>query len=104
MTAMAGEAGLLLALGCGLYAVGFVGLLVRRTIVFQLIALEVMLTGPALVVIAAGAVEGAAAGQALFVIILTLTAAEVSVGLALYLRIRRLSGTTDSDAVSKLHG
>nr|Q07QW6.1 RecName: Full=NADH-quinone oxidoreductase subunit K; AltName: Full=NADH dehydrogenase I subunit K; AltName: Full=NDH-1 subunit K [Rhodopseudomonas palustris BisA53] len=91
-------------LAAGLFAAGVFGVLARRGILFQLIALEVALSGPALAFIAAGAYHGDAEGQGMFVLTLTLAAAEVAVGLALFLRIRRAKGSDDSDAVSGLKG
>lgn len=100
------ETGLLavLVLAAGLFAAGLFGLLARRTIIFQLISLEVMLTGPALLFVAAGAHHGVATGQAMFVLVLALAAAEVAVGLALYLHLSRLTGSPDSDEASRLEG
>jgi len=96
--------GVLLILAAGLFAVGVFGVLARRGIVFQLIALEVALSGPALAFVAAGAYHADAEGQGMFMLTLTLAAAEVAVGLALFLRIRRAAGTDDSDAISALRG
>mgnify|MGYP005854951383 CR=1 FL=1 len=95
---------LALVVAVGLFAVGLFGLLARRTILFQLISLEVMLLGPALAFVAAGAHRGLAAGQGMFVLVLALAAAEVAVGLALYLRLKRVAGSGDSDAASRLEG
>lgn len=95
---------LLLALSAGLFLVGLFGILARRTILFQLIALEVMLAGPALAFIAAGAHHGAVEGQGMFVMILGLAAAEVALGLSFFLRLRQANQSTDSDAASRLRG
>lgn len=92
----------LLAIAGGLFATGLFGVLVRRPILFQLISLEIMLSGPALAFIAAGALHGDAGGQGMFVLILVLAAAEVAMGLALYLALRRVTGTDDSDALNRL--
>jgi NADH-quinone oxidoreductase subunit K len=94
----------MLILAAGLFAVGVFGVLARRGIMFQLIALEVALSGPALAFIAAGAYHGDPGGQGMLILTLTLAAAEVAIGLALLLRIRRAAGTDDSDAVSGLKG
>lgn len=99
-----GPLAIVLVLSAGLFAAGLFGLLARRTIIFQLIALEIMLTGPALLFVAAGAHHGLVAGQAMFVLVLALAAAEVALGLALYLRLTRLTGSPDSDAASGLKG
>lgn len=95
---------LTLLLAAALFAVGLFGVLARRGILFQLIALEVMLSGPALAFVAAGAHHGNVGGQGMFVLVLSLAAAEAALGLALYLRIRRAFGDDDSDAVSELGG
>jgi NADH-quinone oxidoreductase subunit K len=94
----------LLVIAAGLFATGLFGVLARRSILFQLISLEVALSGPALAFVAAGAYHGDAGGQGMFVLTLTLAAAEVAVGLALFLRIRRTTGGDDSDAISTLRG
>ena len=94
----------MLALSTALFCVGLFGVMARRTILFQLISLEVMLGAPALAFIAAGAHHGAVEGQAMFVMVLGLAAAEVALGLAFYLRLRRTNESGDSDAASALKG
>lgn len=92
----------LLALSVALFAVGTFGVLARRSILIQLLSLELALSGPALAFIAAGARHGQAAGQGMFVLILVLAAAEVALGLALYMRLRRTADVTDSDSIRGL--
>ena len=94
----------LLALSAGLVLTGLFGVLARRTMLVQLIALELMLAGPALAFVAIGAHLGGPEGTAMFVLVLALAAAEVALGLALYLRLRRLRGTGDADAARGLRG
>jgi len=91
-----------LVLAAGLFSVGLFGVLARRPILFQLLSLEVMLSGPALAFVAAGAFHGDPAGQGMFLLVIVLAAAEVALGLALYLRLRRSTDVTDSDAVNRL--
>lgn len=91
-----------LVLAAGLFAVGLFGLMIRRGVLFQIIALEVMLTGPALAFIAAGAHHGDPGGQGMFVFVLVLAASEVALGLALYLRLGRHADVSDSDTVNLL--
>ncbi|SNX67718.1 NADH dehydrogenase subunit K [Cereibacter ovatus] len=93
---------ILLLLSAGLFATGFFGLLARRAILFQLISLELMLAGPALGFIAGGAYHGGQTGQAMFVLILILAAAEVALGLALYLALRRVADVEDADTITRL--
>ena len=87
-----------------LFAVGLAGLLVRRNVIFMLMSLEIMLNAAGLAFVVAGARWGQADGQIVFLFILTMAAAEVSVGLALVLRIYHRFKTLDSDAVSEMRG
>lgn len=93
-----------LALSAGLFLTGLFGVLVRRAILVQLLSLEIMLAGPALAFVAAGAHHGLVEGTGMFLLVLCLAAAEVAVGLALYLRLRRQGTDGDSDAASGLKG
>jgi len=85
-----------------LFALGLVGLLVRRNLIFMLISVEIMLNAAALAFILAGAHHGAADGQVMFLFILAMAAAEVAVGLAIILKLGRDLGTLDADAARKL--
>jgi NADH-quinone oxidoreductase subunit K len=96
------EHGLLLA-GV-LFALGLIGVLARRNIIFILLSLEIMLNAAGLAFISAGYRWGQADGQVMFMFILAMTAAEVSVGLALVLQVYRLWRTLDVSAASKMRG
>lgn len=93
-----------LLLAALLFALGLAGVLVRRNLVFILMGIEIMLNGAALAFVAAGAHWGAADGQVMFIFILTLAAAELSVGLALLLLLQPRLPTLDADAASALRG
>jgi NADH-quinone oxidoreductase subunit K len=86
-----------------LFLVGLVGLLVRRNIIFMLMSIEIMLNSAALVFVIAGSHWMQADGQVMFIFILTVSAAEVSVGLALILQMYHHYRTLDADAINKLH-
>ncbi len=94
--------GLLLA--AILFALGLVGLLVRRNLIFMLMSLEIMFNAAGLAFVVAGARWGQADGQALFIFVLSVAAAEVSVGLALLLLVQRLFRSLDADALSAMRG
>lgn len=96
------EHGLLLA-GI-LFATGLVGLLVRRNVLFLLMSIEIMLNAAGLAFVAGASRWSAVDGQVMFVFILTMAAAEVSVGLALVLRMHRRLSTLDADAASGMEG
>jgi len=93
-----------LALAGLLFSCGLMGLMLRRNIIFMLMSLEVMLNASALAFVAAGAKWGQADGQVIFLLILTVAAAEVSVGLGLVLQIQRRFKTLDMDQARRLHG
>ena len=77
-----------LILAALLFATGLVGLMIRRNVIFILMALEVMLNAAALAFVAAGTAWQQADGQVIFMLILAVAAAEVSVGLGLVLQIQ----------------
>lgn len=91
-----------LALAAVLFALGLVGLVSRRNLVFMLISLEILLNAAALAFIAAGASWGHPDGQVMFILILTLAAAEVAIALALILHLNRRFDTLDADALREL--
>jgi NADH-quinone oxidoreductase subunit K len=93
-----------LALASLLFAAGLLGLMVRRNIIFVLMSLEVMLNAAALVFVAAGAYWGQPDGQVVFLLVLTVAAAEVSVGLGLVLQVQRRFHTLDIDNATRLRG
>jgi NADH-quinone oxidoreductase subunit K len=96
------ESGLLIA-GV-LFALGLIGVLVRRNIIFILLSIEIMLNAAGLAFIVAGSRWGQADGQVMFIFILTMAAAEVSVGLALVLQLQHQFKTLDTDAASQMRG
>jgi len=87
-----------------LFICGLVGLMIRRNVIFILMALEVMLNAAALAFVAAGTAWGQADGQVIFMLILAVAAAEVSVGLGLVLQIQRRFKTLDMDQARRLNG
>lgn len=96
------EAGLLLA--AILFILGLISVLIRRNIIFMLISVEIMLNAAGLAFIVAGMHWAQPDGQIMFIFILTMAAAEVSVGLALILQLYHQLKTLDSDAASRMKG
>jgi NADH-quinone oxidoreductase subunit K len=93
-----------LILAAMLFTLGFVGLIVRRNIFFMLMSIEIMLNAAGLVFVVAGSRWAQPDGQVMFIFILTVAAAEVSIGLALILRLYQQFKTLDVDAASELQG
>jgi NADH-quinone oxidoreductase subunit K len=93
-----------LALSALLFCIGLAGLMVRRNILFMLMCLEVMTNAVALAFVTAGSRWAEADGQVMFILVLTLAAAEASIGLALVLQLYRRYHTLDIDIASEMRG
>ena len=87
-----------------LFSLGLTSLLVRRNLIFVLMSLEVMLNAAGLAFVVAGARWHQADGQVVFLFILAMAAAEVSIGLALIMQIYHQHKTLDIDRVNEMKG
>jgi NADH-quinone oxidoreductase subunit K len=102
MASVPPEHGLILA--GTLFALGVIGIIARRNIFFILLSIEIMLNAAGLAFVVAGAQWGQPDGQVMFLFVLTMAAAEVSVGLALLLQLYNRFDTLDIDAASEMRG
>ncbi len=93
-----------LALAAVLFVLGIAGVLMRRNIIFMLLSIEIMLNAAGLAFVVAGSRWSQPDGQIMFIFILTMAAAEVSVGLALALKFYHRFKTLDTDAASRMRG
>jgi NADH-quinone oxidoreductase subunit K len=96
------EHGLILA--AILFSLGLAGVLVRRNLISVLMSLEIMLNAAGLAFIVAGSRWDKPDGQVMFLLVLTLAAAEVGVALGLVMQIYRRYKTLDADALSGMRG
>jgi NADH-quinone oxidoreductase subunit K len=87
-----------------LFLIGLIGVLVRRNLIFMLMCIEIMLNAAGLAFVAAGARWQAPDGQIMFLFIVAMAAAEVSVGLALVLQFYHRFKTLDTDVARTLRG
>ena len=87
-----------------LFALGLAGVMIRRNLLFMLMSIEIMLNSAGLAFVAAGAKWGQPDGQIMFLLVLTLAAAEISVGLALILLLQARRPTLDADTGNRLRG
>jgi NADH-quinone oxidoreductase subunit K len=101
-TAVSLELGI--AVSVALFALGLIGVVVRRSGLIMLLCIEVMLNGAGLAFVLAGSRWGQPDGQVMFLLVLTLAAAEVTVGLGLLLQLHRTLHTLDADRVSRMRG
>ena len=93
-----------LALAATLFVLGLVGVMVRRNILFMLMCLEIMMNAAALAFDAAGSRWAQPHGQIMFILILTLAAAEAAIGLAIVLQFYRRHHSLDIDVASEMRG
>ncbi|MGL9773770.1 MAG: NADH-quinone oxidoreductase subunit NuoK [Sodalis sp. (in: enterobacteria)] len=93
-----------LILAAILFVLGLTGMIIRRNLLFMLLGLEIMINASALAFVVAGSYWGHADGQVMYILAVTLAAAEASIGLALLLQLQRRRRTLDIDSVSEMHG
>ena len=91
-----------LELAAILFTLGLIGLLARRNLIFILLSIEIMLNAAGLAFVVAGARWAQPDGQVMFIFILSMAAAEVSVGLALLLQFYRQRQSLDADAANEM--
>jgi NADH-quinone oxidoreductase subunit K len=85
-----------------IFVTGLMGVLARRNTVVALLSIEIMLNAAGLAFIAAGSKWRQSDGQIMFLFILTASAAEGALGLALILRQRYWVKNLDIDAMDTL--
>lgn len=91
-----------LILSAVLFAIGVVGVLVRRNAIVIFMCIEMMLNAVNLSFITFSRYLDSLDGQIIVFLVMTVAAAEVAVGLAIILSIFRLKETTDVDDVNLL--
>jgi NADH-quinone oxidoreductase subunit K len=91
-----------LLLSLVLFAVGALGVFLRRNIITVFMCVELMLNAVNLAFIAFSRAWGTLEGQVLVFFVLTVAAAEAAVGLAIILSFYRLRQTVNSDEADSL--
>ena len=92
----------LLAVSTVLFAIGVLGVLLRRDAITVLMSVEIMLNAANLAFITFARMHGEAEGQVYGFFIMTLAAAEATVGLAIIIALFRLRQTTDVDVLKSM--
>ena len=83
-----------------LFAIGVVGVLLRRDAITILMCIEIMLNAANLAFITFARQLDQAAGQIYVFFVMTLAAAEAAVGLAIVIAVFRLRDSTDVDEMN----
>ncbi|WP_371928092.1 NADH-quinone oxidoreductase subunit NuoK [Moraxella sp. FZLJ2107] len=87
-----------------LFAIGLVGVMARRNVLFMLMSLEIMMNSTALAFVVGGNIWGSPDGQVMFIFVLTLAAAEAAIGLAILLQFYHRFRNLDVNQASRLKG
>jgi len=95
---------LVLLCSAALFAIGALGLLLRRNPLAMLMSVEVMLNAGNLLLVLGARVRGLVDAQSAALIVLVLGAAEAVVGLALALALFRDRPRADADEPSEVRG
>jgi NADH-quinone oxidoreductase subunit K len=89
-----------LAVSCALFAIGAIGVLIRRNAIIIFMCIEMMLNAVNLALIAFSDYHKSIDGQMLVFFVMVVAAAEVAVGLALIYVIFRNKGTVYVDELN----
>jgi NADH-quinone oxidoreductase subunit K len=89
-------------LSSALFAIGFLGVLVRRNTLVLYMCLELMLVAATLALVAFSRFNGTEDGDVFVFFILTVAAAEVAVGLAIIVALFRVRQTIQVDQLDSL--
>ena len=85
-----------------LFAIGLLGVIVRRTLLIIYMSLELMLNAANVALVAMSRFNGNLDGQVMVFFIITVAAAEVSVGLALIVALYRKRQTADVEDLATM--
>lgn len=89
-------------LSCTLFAIGVVGVLLRRNAIIIFMCIELMLNAVNLLMVAFSSYHGDGHGQVFVFFIMAVAAAEVAVGLAILIVVYNNLRTTDINILNKL--
>ena len=93
-----------LLLAAILFAIGVLGVIVRRNALIVLMSIELMLNAANLAFVAFARELGSLDGQIFVFFVMTVAAAEVAVGLAIIVNVFRLKETVYVDEINLLKG
>src|SRR3954464_13418125 len=94
----------LLALSVALFAIGLLGVIVRRNLLVMLMCMELMLNGVNLSLVTFAQETGTAVGAVMVFLIFVVAAAEIAVAIPIVLLLARRKRTLDADGFVALRG
>ena len=95
---------LLIILSLALFALGLLGVIIRRNVLVMLMCMELMLNAVNLSLVTFAQQTGTASGAVLVFLIFVVAAAEIAVAIPIVLLIVRVRRTLDADAYASLKG
>jgi NADH-quinone oxidoreductase subunit K len=95
---------MLLLLAMALFALGLVGVIVRRNLLVMLMCMELMLNGVNVSLVTFAQQTGTAAGAVLVFLTFVVAAAEIAIAIPIVLVLVRQRRTLDADAYTDLKG
>ena len=94
----------LLLIAMALFAVGLLGVIIRRNLLVMLMCMELMLNGVNLSLVTFAQQTGTAAGAVLVFLIFVVAAAEIAIAIPIVLLLVRRKHTLEADAFGDLKG
>jgi len=95
---------LLVSISVALFALGLLGVIVRRNVLIMLMCMELMLNGVNLSLVAFAQQTASAAGAVLVFLVFVVATAEVAIAIPIVLLLVRRKDALDLDAYADLKG
>ena len=95
---------MLVGLAFALFALGLLGVMVRRNVLIMLMCMELMLNGVNLSLVTFAQQTGTAVGAVMVFLIFVVAAAEIAVAIHIVLLLARRKRTLDADGFVSLRG
>jgi NADH-quinone oxidoreductase subunit K len=95
---------LLVTLSIALFALGLLGVMIRRNALVMLMCMELMLNGVILSLVAFAARTGTVSGTVLVFLVFVVAAAEIAIAIPIVLALSRRRHTLDVAAYGELKG
>jgi NADH-quinone oxidoreductase subunit K len=95
---------MLIATSAALFALGLLGVIIRRNVLVMLMCMELMLNGVNLSLVTFAQQKGSTAGAVLVFLIFVVAAAEIAIAIPIVLLLAHRKNVLDLDAYTDLKG